>query len=461
MNSLDVQTTSWFRFAAAVVVLHASVDICLAEQGHEPGAIPTELNMVINPGTSNSSSIRFQTSDPEQAAAKEQAKPPALIGVRKPYRKRDMQPTGSVRNTVKVRPLSVKGAPVTKTRTMNRQTTRQPALIGVRQEQFLPPASNKRKERVPEQVHVQEQVEVHASLPQYLEYRPDFTLSAGYRNDSLRFTIPGPGGQPNILSELTWEDIHSAAFGGDFRWSNSSGIYLRGRGDFGVVVSGENQDSDYNGDNRTMEFSRSYSDTSDGSLLDASIGVGYRFDIPWTADGGKFHIMPLLGYSYHAQEFQMTDGNQVIAAYQFEDFPLGPFDGLHSRYDTKWSGPWLGVDMEMWFNPHHALLASFAYHWVDYEADAQWNLRQDFNQPLSFQHNADGEGYRLSLNYRYTAENNWFYTIGATYQSMDTEAGEYLLYTAGGNNGAGTWHLDFNEAEWESFSITAGVGYSF
>ena len=93
----------------------------------------------------------------------------------------------------------------------------------------------------------------------------NFGLLAGYRIDQLDWNIAGnnAGTNPNILSELTWKDleIYQVQFKPSVTLGNShrGGVryHLRGMLGWGSIVDGSNQDSDYAGDNRTLEFSRS------------------------------------------------------------------------------------------------------------------------------------------------------------------------------------------------------------
>ena len=105
----------------------------------------------------------------------------------------------------------------------------------------------------------------------------DFTLSAGYRRDDLDWNIAGDinGNNPNVLSELTWDDVESyqVKLQGNFVWPNI--IALKGYANYGWIFDGDNQDSDYLGDNRTFEFSRSNNNTDDHYVWDASVAIGY------------------------------------------------------------------------------------------------------------------------------------------------------------------------------------------
>ena len=86
----------------------------------------------------------------------------------------------------------------------------------------------------------------------------EFIVTGGYRVDDLNWNIAGDinGNNPNIISELTWDDLESyqLKFQGRLVWPNL--IALRGSLAYGWLFDGKNQDSDYSGDNRTFEYSR-------------------------------------------------------------------------------------------------------------------------------------------------------------------------------------------------------------
>lgn len=289
----------------------------------------------------------------------------------------------------------------------------------------------------------------------YVDYQSEVSLQLGFRRDSLNFSIAGPGGAPNIISELEWSGLNSAALAAEIRWSDDSKIYARGRAQLAGIREGEVQDSDYWGNDRTDEFSRSYSDAGFGSLFDMSGGIGFRLSTsPYQA--AAFHLMPIVGYSYHGQELEMKRGFQALSEFGF-GMPIGAFEDLDSRYGTQWRGPWVGLDSEFVLNERHKLLASIEYHWADFSADADWNLRSDFQHPKSFEHVADGSGIVASLAWHFRTSPTLVWNIGITWQDWSTDPGVMTFFFADGTE----FDTRLNEVEWESFSINVGVGYSF
>jgi hypothetical protein len=253
----------------------------------------------------------------------------------------------------------------------------------------------------------------------------EFEAGFGYRQDSFDWNIAGDlqGDNPNVLSELKWRnlDIHEAYVG--FRANLKDTFVFKGSVSYGVIVSGDNRDSDYSADNREMEFSRSINDAGDGNTFDGQLGVGYRFRIISDA----IDVIPMAGYSYHRQYLTMTDGYQDVT--WLGGPPLGPFDGLDSSYDARWQGPWIGIEMTLdaerltrSLTPL-SFFAAWEYHWADYSAEADWNLREDLKHPTSFVHEADGTGTVASLGVCVRLDDRWSLTLEYETEEWSTERG--------------------------------------
>ncbi len=278
-----------------------------------------------------------------------------------------------------------------------------------------------------------------------------FDFGIGYRSDDLDWNIAGDltGQHPNVLSELTWSDLKILQIKGTAKASVRR-FYMRGSLGYGWILDGDNQDSDYLGDNRTLEFSRSNNDGGDGNVFDASIGIGYA------VVDQKLMIAPLIGYSYHIQDLSAQKGFQTIETPPFTP-PIGPFPGLDSTYEAHWHGPWIGVDVSHGASEKLNLHASFEYHWADYEAKANWNLRSDLAHPVSFRHDADGDGIVVSGGAVYDPERFWPLSLTVEYQDWSTDPGINRVFVADGT----ILETRLNEVNWESFAIMLGTAYKF
>ncbi len=289
----------------------------------------------------------------------------------------------------------------------------------------------------------------------------EFIVTGGYRVDDLDWNIAGDitGQNPNIISELTWDDLESyqLKFQGGLVWPNL--IALRGSFAYGWLFDGKNQDSDYWGDNRTFEFSRSNNTTDDDQVWDASLAVGYPFRFGRTVIGT---VTPLVGYSHHEQQLNISNGFQTIATPGVTP-PVGPFEGLDSSYETKWRGPWIGIDMHF----RAAEIKSFAhrietyvtyeYHWVDFDADANWNLIDSYAHPKSFQHDANGNGYVISAGINCMLTQYWALNLNFDYQDWSTDSGTIKFYLADGT----THKQQLNEVNWTSYAVMMGLSLRF
>jgi len=286
------------------------------------------------------------------------------------------------------------------------------------------------------------------------------TLSGGYRTDQLRWDVAGDrqGRNPNVRSELTWSDVEIYQLKLTGRTVIKDRIYLRCILDYGTVVDGDNQDSDYDGDDRTLEFSRSDNGVDGNTVWDASIGIGPRF----TLFGDALVINPLVGYSISEQDFNIVDGHQTVSTAP-STTPLGAIENLDSRYETTWKGPFIGIELmfraPVDTGPFRTLgfTLSGEYYWLDYDADANWNLREDLRHPVSFTHEADADGFRLAAEIVLETERHWGISMGISMNRMTTDAGEDRMFNADGTSET----VQLNEVRWRSVTVDAGLTYRF
>jgi hypothetical protein len=292
------------------------------------------------------------------------------------------------------------------------------------------------------------------------EIDTELELSTGYRVDDLDWNIAGniAGTNPNILSELTWSDLTIFQLDAGARAAINRVFYLRGSLGYGRILDGDNQDSDFAGDNRTLEYSRSNNSGDGGDVWDGSFGLGYQF----TFFSKRLRLIPLAGYSYSEQNLTMTDGLQTVSEPALAPpgelpLPLGPITGLDSTYETQWYGPWLGIDLWFQASPKITLFGTLEYHWADYEAVANWNLAVKFAHPKSFEHAADGTGIILSIGGEYVLREPWHIGLKIDYQEWSTDPGIDRLFLASGS----ITETRLNEVNWDSYAILLGLTYRF
>ena len=287
----------------------------------------------------------------------------------------------------------------------------------------------------------------------------DITIHTGMGTDvgSMQWSIAAdPSGEtgPNVLSELSYRDVKFSVFNASASvdihrgWLRNSTLFMDYRA--GQATSGEVQDSDYDGNNRTQEYSRSLSSAEDSSLGSLEIGISRAFQIT-----EHTRLAPAVAYAHHYQNMVMTDGQQTIDLYNPAN--LGAFRGaLNSSYSAEWNGAWAGVNW-LYITRSHRLTLGYKQYWMDYHAEADWNLRSDFAHPKSFEHWAVGYGAGLDIQYEYQFSTNFSLSLSWFQNDWKTDPGEDRVYFADGTTGGS----QLNEVTWKSTGYNMGLQLLF
>lgn len=285
---------------------------------------------------------------------------------------------------------------------------------------------------------------------EYFDTEWDFEM--GYRVDEVKWSIR-QSDTVKVLSELTYRDlqIFQLALNGCLVTYNN--IYFRGEANGGWILSGQAQDDDYLGPNRTLLFSKSISQTNDDNVVDLSFGAGYLFDVCGTG----LTIAPVVGYSYHEQNIRMTNGIQIFDL----DFPEieGPIPGLNSTYDTRWDGPWFGLDFAYDLMCDIGIFAIYEHHWPRYKGKGNWNLRSDFLG--DFIHDA-ARGHanvvEIGINYDWC---DWIIGLSSKFQKWNSGFGVDTTFISDETDIIFPASTVLNPVTWRSYSIMVDIGRCF
>ena len=282
------------------------------------------------------------------------------------------------------------------------------------------------------------------------------SASAGYRADNL--TWNSASDSVNVSSELNWSDLSAAEVIFDFNF-NWGGLYVGGDIGYGAVIDGLSRDSTFGQNDRLGESSRTYSDTG-GSVYDLSAYLGYALNIR-TAGNSKTYLMPMLGYDFHVQNLNDTNGFDYQA-----DAALG---GLDRTYETEWGGLWAGFSV--WEKDNAlglTIRADFSVHDGTYYGVADWNLNQEYQHPISFEHWGDSTGARFALTSNYELSEKTDLIFGFSYSTWEVSQGSERVFLSGLDaNGVSTGpastaaDTSLNKVEWTSTSVNIGVEYYF
>jgi hypothetical protein len=217
----------------------------------------------------------------------------------------------------------------------------------------------------------------------------------------------------------------------------------------GQIYDGTVRDSDYFGNNRTIEVSRAEAQNDDNDVSDVSVSLGKR--IPVTDTRATF-VTPFIGFSYRQQDFRITDGVQIIDQLS----GLGPrgLTGLDSRYESEWWSTFIGFQIEHAGNRWDTF-GRVEFHNVDYEASGDWNLRDDLAHPISFKQKSDGSGPIYSVGTRYHFTDNWAFNASLSWSNWDTDSGVHRSFGADGSVNS----TRLNTTRWQHNAVMMGVSY--
>ena len=279
-------------------------------------------------------------------------------------------------------------------------------------------------------------------------FRTEYRVTQGYRMEELDWSIGIP--TINVLSELKWEEMQSTFTRLEAMVMLPGRFYLHGDVQHGWIIDGENQDSDYLLPNRQAEFSRSNNQSDVGDFSGFSVGLGYHTP-PVHFWGESYEFGLSFGYAHREQNLVIRDGFQTIPA-------LGAFAGLRSKYDTRWLGPWIGVEI-VGRSPVTSLTFTGAvqYHMLYYEGVADWNLRTDLAHPKSFEHDAHGDGLVARLAVKKDIREHLFLELGVEWSLFSTDTGDDITNFATGTSS----EIDLNEVNWTAFSAKLTFGARF
>ncbi|RQO74495.1 hypothetical protein DBR43_03640 [Pedobacter sp. KBW06] len=248
------------------------------------------------------------------------------------------------------------------------------------------------------------------------------------------------GNSPNILSELVWQNLK----GPKINLNISRAIYNHFELSFNFsqhkIKQGRFKDTDYLQNNRTDAFFKKDGLSNEGKAYNYSLLLKYELPV------SRFlKLKPYVGATYFDKKLYMLD---------FPDELTDP--PLNSIYKNQWEGAVLGVETSYQINKVSLILNTVAGYY-NYLAEAQWNLNEKFNQPLSFKQTANSYTFLVGFTTSYSLSKHINMLLGmekkygATYSGID-EA--YLI------NGVNV-KTRFNGAEFNSFGAKIGLEFGF
>lgn len=237
--------------------------------------------------------------------------------------------------------------------------------------------------------------------------RLSFSTGASVNVNDFQWSIAGntQGQFPNILSELIFKKVTSIGLYLEgayqpFKFLEINSFYQKNG-----VISGNGFDADYNGDNRTNPtYNESFS-SNKGELEIFRLGVNLFF-----VHKRKFHLGTGFFYASTIQNLYILNSD---------------FENLKSSYKARCRGPKFSLNGNYEINKKLSIRGSLSYCFIKYNAEANWNLIDEFMHPLSFdQHskgrNTDGEiGSSYKINSVFTLTINGVMANAKSFKGID------------------------------------------
>jgi hypothetical protein len=263
-------------------------------------------------------------------------------------------------------------------------------------------------------------------------------VTAGFGQEALDWSIAGnlQGKNPNILSELIWEDVTGPVAELAVTLSFKRKVLLRIAGDYQKTISGNVTDSDYQGDDRTLQSFYADVDSDRGSAMRIAGELGYHFQI-----SENYALQTWVGYVHDRSLLYLRDpesyGDQK----------------LNSTYKNYWKGIILSLSGELKISSRLRLAPRFSYKQLRYDATANWNLIEVFMHPESFKHYAKGFGLAGEVETAYRLNKLVSLVLLPQYAFAETGKGTDTVFLQNGQ----IEKTQLNGVSKSNFKLTLGV----
>ncbi|MEM6643866.1 MAG: hypothetical protein AAF616_12875 [Bacteroidota bacterium] len=240
----------------------------------------------------------------------------------------------------------------------------------------------------------------------------EIRLEAGRQTTNFDWSIAGnvAGVNPNILSELIWKDLTGISGKLYAQMALNDKWLIRSNISYTSYITGQVEDTDYAADNRQDITFFGKFDAANSREVEFSFAGGYHFNLAKNID-----LSTSIGFIKSWSLFTIQED----------------VSDLDSWYDAQWYGALVESRLSYSLN-RWAFFVNCQYEQLRYFAEANWNLRDDFAQPISFDHTAKGYGYRISFQAAYTLSTSM--AVFATFETMNRNSGkgvEHLYFSDG------------------------------
>lgn len=271
------------------------------------------------------------------------------------------------------------------------------------------------------------------------------SYGTSFRKDSFSWSLAGPEGNPSTLSQLKWSQIQSKPIVVGISYSPCRYLYIKGKADYGNILSGVNSDSDYLLDHKQGLFSKIVANSGKGEVFALSFGLG----CPLLSPQNMWQVAPLIGVSWNEMHLHMYEAKQKVP---YKETIIG----LDSRYQARYISPWIGVDIHYNLSKKVLFYSSFCSHLAFYKGKGKWNLREDLSR---IRHTGQGLGSSFCCRLSYALSSHLGLSIQYNGQDWRVREGVHKVNTD--LDGEEVLKLKLNRVDWNSSSISFLLQYLY
>jgi hypothetical protein len=248
-------------------------------------------------------------------------------------------------------------------------------------------------------------------------------FEAGYRHDSLDWSVQTPKHDPQIKVGTDFKDVNILQVGVKGRANIGCNVYARGSFDWGYVLDGTAKNKtrifatpDQSRDNQAVDASlllSSCSELNDRFVLDADLAIGYPF---YFCDC-QASIAPVVGYSFNEQYFEADANSRVILdSCGFDEFLTDAPLYSNNKFISKWYGAFIGLDFKYDPGTCWDTYASLEYHWANNKTKHHNVTGLGIGDCWNRHYN--GRGYLFNMGFSYDLDHCWSVGLDFTYRDF-------------------------------------------
>ncbi len=270
------------------------------------------------------------------------------------------------------------------------------------------------------------------------------TISPEVTNASFRWNIAGDagGGNPNVFSEYKWQSLQIIGLRGEFGHVTDAGWTWRLAGSYGRIISGNNEQAEYLGDNRTQQSFLAKGRSDDGQSAELEVAVGRHF---YDEDSA---VTPEIGLMTSHQRLLIYDSYQLLPT-------ASPIEDLHSNYRSHWTGLIVGAKARWQMVENLAFDADARGLIGVYQSAGDLDKRVDLAHPNSFSQHAQFIGWRLHGQVSMLWSDGVEVACGGGAEARYLGPGSDRLHYAEG----GGYDSHFNGGRWQAYTLDLTLRY--